>query len=413
VTNPYWIAACLFAGGLNCCAVLAQTPPPPDGAGGGLARAVEAAWQRSRAGNTVQARVDRAEARQAAADSLLPAPPALELAHRTDRWNRDSGARENEVGIALPLWLPGQRAARQAAAGAERTAADLAAGTERLRLAGEVREAAWTVGGLQAEARVAEAQLAYLQALAADVARRVKAGDLARTDALAARAEALAAAGARSAVQERLAAGLLRWQALTGLDALDDPAEAPPPRDPAASLTATHPLLQAAAMTVERARRELDVARTDRADAPELSVKFRQEVPERDQPNERTLAFGLRLPLGGANRNRPLLATAQSELTDAQVAEHRLRLQLEAEIGAARAALEAAEHQAASERERAGLLREHATLVDASFRAGETSLPDLLRTAANAAQAEATLARQQAALGLARARLNQNLGLLP
>jgi hypothetical protein len=40
-------------------------------------------------------------------------------------------------------------------------------------------------------------------------------------------------------------------------------------------------------------------------------------------------------------------------------------------------------------------------------------LPEFLRALSASAQAEAALARQQAALGLARARVNQSLGLLP
>ena len=58
-------------------------------------------------------------------------------------------------------------------------------------------------------------------------------------------------------------------------------------------------------------------------------------------------------------------------------------------------------------------LRERATLIDKSFRAGETPLPELLRALNTAAQAESAVARQTAALGLARARLQQSLGILP
>ena len=56
---------------------------------------------------------------------------------------------------------------------------------------------------------------------------------------------------------------------------------------------------------------------------------------------------------------------------------------------------------------------DYPSLIDKSFRAGETPLPDLLRALAAAAQADSAVARQTAALGLARARLQQTLGLLP
>jgi cobalt-zinc-cadmium efflux system outer membrane protein len=72
-----------------------------------------------------------------------------------------------------------------------------------------------------------------------------------------------------------------------------------------------------------------------------------------------------------------------------------------------------AEQQLKADRQRLALLRERAALIDRSFKAGETPLPELLRAFAAATQAEASFARQHAALGLARARLQQSLGMLP
>ena len=74
---------------------------------------------------------------------------------------------------------------------------------------------------------------------------------------------------------------------------------------------------------------------------------------------------------------------------------------------------DAAQVQLDAEAARTRLLRERAILIDKSFRAGETPLPDLLRALSAAAQADSAVARQTAALGLARARLQQALGLLP
>ncbi|WP_084018135.1 TolC family protein [Azoarcus olearius] len=409
-TQP-WMAACAIAGSMICCAALAQTTAPRVG----LARALDAAWQRTQAGTEAQVALARAEAEQAAADSLLAEPPALELSHRSDRWHDNKGARENEVGLALPLWLPGQRSARQAAAEAGRALAHVGEDADRLRLAGEVREAAWALAGLDAEAAVAEAQLRYLRALAADVERRVQAGELARTDAIAARAEALAAQAAFSEARERRHAAMTRWQTLTGLDAPADPRE--PDTVPAAAgddgLPATHPGLRLAAQAVEHARRGVEVARTDRAAPPELTLSYRREVGESGAAAERSITVGLRVPFGTDARNRPLAAAAQGELAQAQVAELRLRQQLAGDLLVARGALQAAQAQAEAARERAGLLRERAQLIDKAFRAGEAALPELLLAASAATQGEAGRARQDAALGLARARLQQVSGILP
>ena len=86
---------------------------------------------------------------------------------------------------------------------------------------------------------------------------------------------------------------------------------------------------------------------------------------------------------------------------------------LAADAAMAQAAVQSAEQQLEAERQRSALLRERASLIDRSFKAGETPLPELLRALAAATQADTSFARQQVALGLARARLQQSLGILP
>ena len=102
-----------------------------------------------------------------------------------------------------------------------------------------------------------------------------------------------------------------------------------------------------------------------------------------------------------------------TELDVLRLQEQRLRERQAAEASTARQALDSMEQQVAKEQARLALLRERAQLLDKSFRAGETPLPDLLRAVASAAQAEGALARQLSAVGAARARLNQALGVTP
>ena len=139
----------------------------------------------------------------------------------------------------------------------------------------------------------------------------------------------------------------------------------------------------------------------------------RQDIPSRGEPANYSLLVGVRVPFGPNDRNRPLEAAALAELDTAETLQARTRDRLGAEIALASERAQQAERQLEAERERAVLLRERAELIDKSFRAGESSLPDLLRALSAASQAEAALARQQAVLGLARSRFNQSLGLLP
>ncbi len=378
-----------------------------------LGHALEAAWQRAVQARESDAQARRARAEQTAASSLWAAPPAVELNHLNDRAHSNAGRRETEVGHRLGRsGCPASRDARAAAADAESKLADAATQAARLRVAGQVREAAWKLSAAQAEAASVAAQARYLQGIADDVQRRVQAGDLARADALAARAELLEARSAQSEADQRVQAARAQWRTLTGLEAM--PHLQPPP---AASLsdmpTEEHPELRLAAQAVERARKRLDSVNLSRRDPPELSVKYREETPGFGEAAQRGIGIGLRIPFGTDSRNAPLQAAALGELDVAEATEQRLRERQDADLALARSALQSAAQQLDGTRDRAGLLRERAQLVDTSFKAGETSLPELLRAANAAAQADAALARQQAALGLAHAQLQQALGLLP
>lgn len=426
---PIWLACCVAAGAFFGPGAVAQTPAPAlagtptASATPTLADAVEAAWRRAVAARDADALQRHAQAEGELASAWWAGSPALELGYRHDRWHRNQGERETEIAVSLPLWLPGQRAAHGAVADAGRAHAQHAREAARLRVAGEVREAAWSVLALQSEHRQAEALVGSLTALARDVERRVEAGDLAPADALAARAEVLGATATQADTRRQWTAALRRWTVLTGLEALPadlqpragEGAAPAPGREPAQGPAAPdgHPELRLATAVTERARQRLALLDASRREAPELTVGLRREVPGRAEPSQASIGMALRLPLGSAARNRPLEAQARSELDVAQTAELRLRERLEAELQAARDAEQAARLQWQTEGDRAALLRERAALIDRSFRAGESALPELLRALAAAAQADAALARQQAALGLARARTQQALGLLP
>lgn len=376
-----------------------------------LREALNAAWQRAVAAREADGQRLRAEAERSTINGLWAAPPSLELSHRADRLLGSGGGRETEVGIAVPLWLPGQRAARAATADGEVALAQIADQVARLRLAGELRESAWQLASLQAEVHLADVQDTSLRQLAGDVERRVRAGDLARADSLAAQAEQLAAAASLASVLQRLQAAKNQWALLTGL--------AMPPNMSVATATdaandlAIHPELHLASQQAELARKRVDLMRHSQRSAPELKLGVRQDSPGQGQSSQGSVIVGLRLPFGTDDRNRPLDAAALASLDIAQTQEQRLRERLESELSVAQDEVRSAQAQLDAETARALLLRERATLIDKSFRAGETPLPELLRALNTAAQAESAVARQTAALGLARARLQQSLGILP
>ena len=384
-----------------------------------LAQAVEAAWQRATQAREAEGQTQRATAERVAISSLWAAPPAVEFSYRDDRWQTSAGRREAEAGLAWPLWLPGQRNARGAAVDADVELSQAAVQAGRLHFAGLVREAAWGIAAQKAESDLADAQVRSLQEISDDVRRRVKAGDLAHADALAAQSEALAAQSAQLAARQRLNASQSQWMTLTGIALAPDLTSVPVSDGAAVSpggahfAVEMHPDARVAALTVERARKRLDVVAATRRDPPELLLRIRQDTPGRGESAQNSIGVGVRIPLGTASRNQPLQAAALSELDVALTTKQRTEERLAADAAMARAAVHTAEQQLEAERQRSALLRERATLIDRSFKAGETPLPELLRALAAATQADTSFARQQVALGLARARFQQSLGILP
>ena len=147
-----------------------------------LRDAVERAWERQPAAQAQAFRAAEVAARVKAANAWVPAPPSVGLSERSDRFNRNAGAREVETALSVPLWLPGQRQRESALAAAEQDLQRDALDSAKWKLAGEVREAYWQARAAEAERAAAVRRLDDAVALSADVERRLKAGDLARTD---------------------------------------------------------------------------------------------------------------------------------------------------------------------------------------------------------------------------------------
>ena len=396
------LLACGLAAGLGL------GPPSANAQTPTLAQAVDSTWQRAVASREIAGQVQRASAELELARSFWSAPPVLEIGHRDDRLQSNRGASETELGLAMPLWLPGQRATRLQSAQADVDASDAARAAGRLRVAALVRETAWNAALQRSDLDLAQARWQAFDKLSADVARRVQAGELARADAMAAQAELLGAASAVNQARQQVQATMQSWTALTGLSSI--PAAAEPP---AAVEPEEHPYLRAARLQLEAARRRADAVSASRVASPELIARVRQDVSGRTEPTSKSFGLAVRIPLGTADRNRPLMAAALAEVDVAEAAHLQQRDQLLADLAIARSAQAGAEQQLRDEQARAALLSERASLLEKSFAAGESALPETLRALTAAQEAQAAVKRQEVALGLARARVLQAQGVTP
>jgi cobalt-zinc-cadmium efflux system outer membrane protein len=393
-----------------------------------LREVFEAAWQRRPEAQSLEARQEAASARRRAADSWTAEPPALELSTKTDRANDNQGAREHEVGVALPLWLPGEKTRSAALADAEERATSSRALAAKLQTAATVREAYWTWQRARIEHELARDRLANVRQLAADVARRLKAGDLAQADHHQAQGAVAVAESSLAQSMSSLAAAAQQLRALAGMvfnvssagaetQVASDPAahaEPMPPIPPAFErLDEQHGAAMAFLDRAQVAHRAVDLARVQKRGNPELTLSTTRERSAIGQPYQQSVMLGVRIPFGSDARNRAKVAAANADAIEAQSELQLKREQLLAELETARVRVDSSRLQleAAAKRER--LARESLGFFEKSFRLGETDLPTRLRIELEAVEAGRQAARARIDLAASISALRQAMGLLP
>lgn len=402
--------ACALALALGLPALAADPGTPTRG----LASALEHAWRLHPQAAGMEARDAEARAARDVAGGLTPEPASVSLGNLSDRQARNLGKQEWEVELAVPLWLPGQQDAR--AAEAESRIGDAAARrtAAKLEVAGELREAWWSLAAARAAKALAARRLDTARALDSDVHKRFKVGELSRIDANLAHGEVLAAEAEMIASEAALQRAEQAFRLLTGTPAPaqlgEEAAARVPPVGAAAEL---HPQLAAAAATARSARARVKLAEETRRAAPELALRVVRERGDFAEPYGNSVGVKLKIPFssGAQVRRDSSAAQAEAEQADAQMRRAEIRVQLEAER--ARRALDAAERQLAMAAERRSLSADNLRLTEKAFALGEADLATLLRIRASAFEAESFHDRQRLDRAAAISRLNQALGVLP
>ena len=384
----------------------AETPPT-------LKHAFEAAWARQPEARAAGARRDAVGARRQTADSWLAEPPSLDVSYKTDQLNRDQGSREYEAGLAMPLWLPGERAGQRTLAEVEGAALERQLEAVLLRTAGEVREAWWSLALARIDLETAEARRQNAERLAADVARRVKAGDLSRADGHQADAAVAGAVAEVARSRGALAEAVKRLRSLTGgavQGSISDATESTPTQ---VNAGVAHPLLKELDARVETARAARALAGVQNRANPELRLAATRDRANSGEAWSDTLTLGVRIPFGSDSRQRARVATAAAEKTEAEAQLAVEQERIAADIDAARQGKEAARARLDATEQRAQLANESRGFFDKSFRLGEADLPTRLRVETEATEADRQAARARIELAAAVSAWRQALGLLP
>jgi outer membrane protein, heavy metal efflux system len=384
------------------------------------------AWANDPASRLGDALDAEAKAKQARAESWLAGPPSLDAGIRTDaitRSSRREGLREIEFEVSAPIASSLRRNLQSATSNAEAQSQRSAINTQRLKVAGEVREAYWAARTAKSDLELAEEELNSATALASDSARRTRAGESARVDTLQAEATAKLAEATVTEARGKLNVAFALLNQLMGearndpssivVSALADSRESLPttrPTNPA------HPMLSQARLASAAARARLDEANRLASEPP--SAKFAIASERTNEGGSKTTArIGVSIPFDAAfrfgNFNAPRTAQATRELVEADGAVVSAERAVAGEIRSAELALATAEARVPLAKRRAELATEAAALYEKAYRLGELDLPTRLRIEGERANAVRDAVRAELDVQHAISRLQQALGNLP
>lgn len=376
-----------------------------------LRQVLDKTFERNPQQHLLNAMAGVAQARDVHAKGFFPTAPAMTFRHQNDALGSGRGEREWEAEMEMPVWLPGQRAARGTLA--KDTVSGLGASRKGLMLqvAGTLRDAVWNIRMNQENETLYEARLKTAQKLEQDVAARYRAGELAKTDLMLAQNETLQAEAALVRAQAEVRHAKHRYIVLTGLNEM--PANLEEVLSELDALTDQHPLLEEANAKIDIAKDERQVAGVERRDTPQFVLSARSQRGPTDNFYNDGIGFKVRIPFASDTRNAPLMANAESNIANAMTERDKLRLMMET-------ALHEAEHGLLVTRKELELVtrqnqitQENVQLARKAFKLGEIDLVSLLRSETQAFEAERALSSKKIQLQWDIARYNQAVGVLP
>lgn len=372
---------------------------------------LQKALERNPQRHVLQAMDGEVQARYIHARGMLPTAPAVSVRHLNDTIGSGRGEREWEAELELPVWLPGQRTARQAVA--NESQADLAASREGLMLqvAGVLRDAVWDIGMNANNVEVVTQRLRMAEALQHDVERRYQAGELARTDFMLAQNETLQVQAALLRAEAELRHAQHRYTVLTGLS--DIPANTDEPISEKTGLSEQHPFLREAEAKIALAQNERELVRVERRENPQLMLAARSQRGAFDNQFNDSIGFKLRIPFESEVRSAPLMAAAATNVAKFTSERDRLRYAMETALHEAEHNLEVTRAELEVVIRQNRIAQENLRLGKKAFDLGEADLVHLMRVQSQAYEAERALSSRKIQLQWDTARYNQAVGVLP
>ncbi|MFI9653905.1 TolC family protein [Guyparkeria sp. GHLCS8-2] len=357
----------------------------------------------------------RFEAQRAYADALgqragnpLDGPPSVGFSHQSDALGSDTGMREWQGSVELPLRRPGLQAAAERQAEGRLSATEQQSTAWRLQIAGQVRQLLARLAEADAQVTLAERALATTEELQAQIKKRLDYGDVPRTHLLLAREETLQRqADLRQAELDR-AQVAEEYRRVTGLTTRPaDWTEAPAD----AIAFQQHPALLAAQAEVQAAEADRAVVRERGRSQPTVGMNIRREENGRDAVD--SVGISLSLPIQLQSLRAPEEGRANVRLAEARSTARVTERQIRLTVAQAEEALAAARMQLEQARAHRDIADESLALARRGYSLGEFGLTDLLRVQTRQLTAQRRAAMSRVRLQRSIAEYNQAKGIMP
>lgn len=359
----------------------------------------------------INAMSEEAEALQTRGNAWLSGPPAIAFRYETDQVADNTGFREIENELELPLWKWGQRASGRSLA--EQASIQTHAYTQALSLqvTGLVREALWTIKLEDNLHHFAEQSVAVADRLLKTIKRRVELGDLARADVLLVASDRLEKLQALTEAETEMLHSRHDYLTLTHLAGI--PENFVETRSERVAIDDNHPALATATAQVQRKQAELQWLTAAGSGQPALTLGGKSERDARGGHTIESFSAALSVPFGGRAHTGPEVAQARLQLTQAMAERDLLLRQLRKTLHEVEHTLAIGQRELSNVNQRRDLAQEHFKMSQKAFEAGELSLIDLLKIQERAQAAERNAIERALFIQRDTARYNQAVGELP
>ncbi|HWK53746.1 MAG TPA: TolC family protein [Hyphomicrobiales bacterium] len=373
---------------------------------------LQAALERAPQALETPVRAQQARGMQAAGNSLVAGRPSVIYNLIDDRWRDNTGLRQQDVGVQLPLWRPGER--RQARALGENYQAQVTLWSTYLHweLAGRLRAALNELEAAQAGLELEREAGSAAEELHRITQRLFEAGSLAQLDTLQTRTLLLEQQQRILETEARMVDAERTIFILTGLD-----------RRPAEPFSETlsgeddipdnHPLLRLLQSEVAIAQGNVAQSALDAKGSPQLTLGSHSERGDRFQPSNDSVMLSVSIPIGGRQLVDSRTSSARREQVDAEVELRRNRIELQRLLAEAEHGLFINEQALPLAQEQNTLAEQRRAMAESAFEGGELTLAQVLAAVQDAIGARQALRRLQLERDRLVSEYNQLIGVLP